>query len=71
MQSGSTNLYEEVMEVIERELFREVLQKTDGNQSQAAHILGISRPTLRTKLAKLGLVIERNVDFDGSRTDQR
>lgn len=63
LQSGSEDLYEEVIESVERQLFREVLQKTAGNQSQAAQILGISRPTLRTKLARLGLVIERNVEF--------
>lgn len=63
LQAGSENLYEEVVDSVERQLFREVLQKTAGNQSQAAQILGISRPTLRAKLAKLGLVIERNVDF--------
>ncbi len=65
LQAGCENLYEEVIEAVERHLFREVLQQTGGNQSQAAQILGISRPTLRAKLAKLGLVIERSVDFDG------
>lgn len=66
LQSGSNNLYEEVIEAVERQLFREVLQHTAGNQSHASQILGISRPTLRAKLAKLGLVIERNVDFNES-----
>jgi two-component system nitrogen regulation response regulator GlnG len=68
MRSGSENVYEEVIENVERHLFREVLQHTSGNQSQAAQMLGISRPTLRAKLAKLGLVIERNVDFDETST---
>ncbi|HQR05208.1 MAG TPA: sigma-54 dependent transcriptional regulator [Gemmatales bacterium] len=63
LQTGSKNLYEEVVESVERQLFREVLQKTAGNQSQASQILGISRPTLRAKLAKLGLVIDRSFDF--------
>jgi len=66
LQSGTEKVYEEVIEAVERQLFREVLQHTSGNQSQASQILGISRPTLRAKLSKLGLVIERNIDLNDS-----
>jgi Fis family transcriptional regulator len=43
-------LYRLVMNEVERPLFRAVLDYTDGNQSQAAEILGINRGTLRKKL---------------------
>jgi len=59
LKEGTANLHEETVERIERVLFREVLRHTLGNQSQAAHLLGISRPTLRAKLQKLGMVAER------------
>lgn len=49
------NLMELVLEEVERPLLREVLQWTGGNQSQAANVLGISRGTLRRKLAKYDL----------------
>lgn len=50
----SQNLGERVDE-LEKELIFEALQKTDGNQSKAALLLGISERNLRYKLEKLGL----------------
>jgi two-component system NtrC family response regulator len=50
----SINLGERVEE-LEKELIFETLQKTDGNQSKAALLLGISERNLRYKLEKLGL----------------
>lgn len=43
-------LYGLVIGEVEQPLFRTVLDYTDGNQSQAAEILGINRATLRKKL---------------------
>ena len=51
-------LYRFVVEAIERPLLEKVLDKTDGNQVQAAKILGINRNTLRSKIRKLGIKIE-------------
>jgi len=48
----------ELLERVERELLTEVLHHTHGNITRAAVILGITRPTLRTKLTHLGLVVE-------------
>lgn len=48
-------LYDMVMREIEEPLFRTVLQRTAGNQSRAADMLGINRGTLRRKLRELGL----------------
>jgi Fis family transcriptional regulator len=44
------DLYELVMSEVERPLFKAVMEYTQGNQSQAAGILGINRGTLRKKL---------------------
>jgi DNA-binding NtrC family response regulator len=40
---------------MEKRLIVAVLQRTDGNRTHAAEILGISREGLRTKMLKLGL----------------
>jgi two-component system nitrogen regulation response regulator GlnG len=58
LSAGSTNLFEEVIGLAERQLFVEVLKHTEGNLSHAARILGINRATLRTKLAAYGLTAE-------------
>ncbi|MCI0460173.1 MAG: sigma-54 dependent transcriptional regulator [Gemmataceae bacterium] len=64
LRDGSTNLHAEFLALTERYLLTEVLRHTGGNQSQAARILGISRATLRTKLAALDLGIERSLIGD-------
>lgn len=50
------DLYDLVMSEVERPLFKAVLDYTDGNQSQAASILGINRGTLRKKLRSYSLI---------------
>ena len=49
-------LYDLVMGEVERPLFKVVMDYTDGNQSQAAGILGINRGTLRKKLKSYSLI---------------
>lgn len=44
------DLYDLVLGEVEGPLFKAVMDYTDGNQSQAAGILGINRGTLRKKL---------------------
>jgi len=44
-----------VLEDVERKLIREALERANGNQSQAARLLGISRDTLRYRLKKHGM----------------
>jgi nitrogen regulation protein NR(I) len=58
LAEGSSNLYAEVVERVEREVLTEVLTHTHGNITRAAQLLGITRPTLRSKLAHLGLAVE-------------
>ncbi len=48
-------LYELVMREVEQPLFKSVMDYAEGNQSQAATILGINRGTLRKKLREYGL----------------
>ena len=50
------DLYDLVLGEIEEPLFRVVMDYTDGNQCQAAGILGINRGTLRKKLKTYSLI---------------
>jgi two-component system nitrogen regulation response regulator GlnG len=61
LEAETTNLHAEMLTLLERILLPEVLRHTGGNLSQAARILGITRPTLRAKLAEAGLVLERSL----------
>jgi two-component system nitrogen regulation response regulator GlnG len=61
---GTTELYSEFQAATERVLLREVLHRTDNNLTQASRILGISRPTLRTKLSALGISVERSTTIE-------
>lgn len=47
----ANNLHELVIQQVEQPLFEAVMEHTGGNQSKAATVLGISRSTLRKKLA--------------------
>jgi Fis family transcriptional regulator len=49
------DLYDLVIGEVERPLFKAVMNYTQGNQSQAAGILGINRGTLRKKLRSYSL----------------
>jgi Fis family transcriptional regulator len=49
------DLYNFVIREVEKPLFQNVLSYTNGNQSEAAEILGINRGTLRKKLKALKL----------------
>ncbi len=51
----TSDLYKLVISEVEAPLFESVLNHAGGNQTRAAHILGISRSTLRKKLALYGL----------------
>ena len=50
------DLYDLVLGEVEEPLFRIVMDYTQGNQSQAAGILGINRGTLRKKLKTYSLI---------------
>ncbi len=44
------------LEEVERDLVRQALQATEGNQVRAARLLGISRDALRNRMKKFGLL---------------
>ncbi len=54
--SGSTNLYQNVIRDIERQLFTFILDKCDYNQAKASKVLNISRVTFRNKCKEFGLL---------------
>ena len=62
IEGGSTDLYAESLELLERELVSAVLRHTGGNKLQSAKILGITRSTLRSKMSTLGIKIEPTID---------
>ena len=61
IQAGTEQLYDEVIQRVERTLLTELLQQVEGNISRASAILGISRSTLRVKLGALGIQLDRSV----------
>lgn len=50
--TAPNDLYQLVMQQVERPLLEAVMGQTGGNQSRAASVLGISRSTLRKKLSQ-------------------
>jgi DNA-binding NtrC family response regulator len=65
LDGGSTNLYAETLEFMERYVVTHVLRLCDGNQSKAARILGITRGCLRNKVRTLGVLIDTRVQVAG------
>lgn len=61
LRDGSSDLFAEAVERMERALLPAVLEHTHGNQSTAAKILGITRGSLRTKLRALGISVSQIV----------
>jgi DNA-binding protein Fis len=57
-QKGKSRLYEEVLTMVERSLFRIALTRNGNVKSTAAHYLGINRNTFQKKMAKLGIKCE-------------
>ena len=49
-------IYDMVIAHVERALLASMLERSNGNQTQAADMLGLNRNTLRAKLAKYKLI---------------
>jgi Fis family transcriptional regulator len=56
-QSQPECLYRTLMAEVEPPLIEEVLRYTQGNQTQTARILGMTRNTLRTKLDRYDIPV--------------
>jgi nitrogen regulation protein NR(I) len=67
LNDDATNLYADALEFMERYVVTRVLRSCDGNQSQAARILGITRGCLRSKVRALNISIDAQVRIDGEK----
>jgi nitrogen regulation protein NR(I) len=52
---GGSHAYEVLLEKVEKLLLTEALERCGGNQTHAARLLGVARPTLHAKLERHGL----------------
>jgi two-component system nitrogen regulation response regulator GlnG len=52
-------LYRSILQIVEKPLIENILERTYGNQIKAARILGLNRNTLRTKIKRLGINVEK------------
>lgn len=55
MEAGDGIAYYDIMESVEKELIRKAFEKSGGNRSKAAEILGIPRNTLKYRMEKLNM----------------
>lgn len=69
LAGGTTNLYAEVLARTEKVLFLEVLAHAEFNLSRAARALGISRTTLRNRMAALGIGLDRTASVGETDAD--
>ena len=66
LSDGGEDLYVKALEAMERYLITRVLQETNGNQSKAAEILGITRGKIRDRVATFGITLDTNVGLDSN-----
>ncbi len=60
MKNGSArNLHPMLIKAVERPLITMVLKETNGNQIQAAQLLGVNRNTLRKKITEFRIPVKR------------
>lgn len=64
LRANADDLYAKTVEMMERFLFTRVLQATDGNQSRASEILGITRGKVRDRIAAFNIQLDKNVTID-------
>lgn len=70
LREGTTDLYAETVEMMERYLMTRVLQETGGNQSQAAEILGITRGKIRDRIAAFGINVSKSVSVEADASSE-
>src|SRR5580704_10597088 len=64
LRRGSEQMYAASVEMMERYLLARVLQHAQGNQSQAARMLGITRGSLRNKMRALRIQVGNTIHVD-------
>ena len=63
---GGDNVFDSMMDRFASVLISEALEITGGNRSRAARLLGISRPTLLSKIDRYHLKIETSIKSESS-----
>ncbi|MDP3181316.1 MAG: sigma-54 dependent transcriptional regulator [Desulfobaccales bacterium] len=66
VSGGGKDRFDSLMDRFAGLLISEALDLTGGNRSRAARLLGISRPTLLSKMEKYRLKVETSVKLEGS-----
>jgi len=66
LREGSHEIYAQAMERMERYVLTRILRHTNGNQSWAAKLLGITRASLRRKLHTLKISVESAISLKSS-----
>jgi DNA-binding protein Fis len=59
LATGKSGLYEEILTMLERCLFKIALKRSNNVKSAAAAYLGINRNTFQKKMLKLGINCEK------------
>lgn len=58
--TDKSRLYEEILAMVERSLFKIALKRNRNGKGAAASYLGINRNTFQKKMIKLGIVCEKD-----------
>jgi len=69
LRAGADDLYAQTLAFMERTLLARVLRHSNGNQSRAAKILGITRGSLRNKIRQLRITINPAVNVEDEPAD--
>ena len=64
LAGDADDIYADSVELMERYVVTRILDRTGGNQSRAAKMLGITRGSLRNKIRGLGITIEQVIGSD-------
>ncbi len=59
LKSKQKELYKFIIETVEKPLIERTLERTYGNQIKAAKLLGINRNTLRDKIKRLKIDVNK------------
>jgi two-component system nitrogen regulation response regulator GlnG len=71
LREGSHELYAQAMERMDRYVLTRILRHTNGNQSWAAKLLGITRASLRRKLHTLKISVESAISLKSNGEQER
>ena len=65
LQAGQATIFDDAIQMAERETITRALRHTGGNQVQAAKVLGTTRTTLRAKMKSLRITVGHTVEAEG------